>query len=223
MLTNPRRARFHPKLSIFDAVQTPSEHRIQALSDGVFAIAMTLLVLELKLPEFPHSATSSQFADAIWSLWPKVGVFILSFIIAARAWELHRYVFNFVLNYDHTIIYLNMIYLMAVAFLPFTTSLVGEHSNLGLAVAIYSANFLMFAGTKLVIWSYATTHHRLVSPKLSAEVIGWLKKRLVFSCGVILSAILAALFYPQLGILVLIVYQLVMVIIPFFRKNVRAR
>lgn len=178
---------------------------------------MTLLVLELKLPENPHGATSFQFATALWTLWPKVGVFVLSFTIAARAWELHRYIFNFVLSYDHA-----LIYLMAVAFIPFTTSLVGERSNFGVAVAIYAANFFMLAGTKLIMWSYATTDRRLVSSKLPAGLVEWLKRRLVFSLGTILSAIVVALFYPQLGILILLLYQVMMVVIPFARKNVRA-
>lgn len=151
------------KLSIFDAIQTPSEKRIETLSDGVFAVAMTLLILDIKLPEISNDISSREFTRAVWDLWPKVGVFILSFVVLARAWELHRYVFNFLIRYDHTLVYLNMVYLMAIAFLPFSTSLVGQHAAFEISAAIYAANFLAIGGTKFVIWNYATRDRRLVS------------------------------------------------------------
>jgi hypothetical protein len=87
-----------PKISIFDAVQTPSEKRIEALTDAVFAVAMTLLILDIKLPELPSEISSHEFARAVVALWPKVGVFILSFVVLARAWDAHRYVLIFLFD-----------------------------------------------------------------------------------------------------------------------------
>ena len=203
-------------LSIFDAVQTPSELRLQTLSDGVFAVAMTLLVLEIKLP--PTETTDpSHFAAALVALWPKVGAFLLSFIILARGWELHRYVFSYVVRYDHFIVYSNMLYLMAITLLPFSTALVGDHPHMKLAAAIYAGNFLFIGGTKLVIWAYATHHNRLVPQELPPVFAQWLKRRLVLSSCVICIAILLAFVYPAASILLLLVYQVAMILIPLFR------
>jgi len=207
------------KISLFDAIQTPSEKRIETLSDGVFAVAMTLLILDIKLPEISNDISSREFTNAVWDLWPKVGVFILSFVVLARAWELHRYVFNFLIRYDHTLIYLNMLYLMALAFLPFSTSLVGQHSTFEISAAIYATNFLAIGGTKFVIWNYATHHHRLVPNDMDPALITWLNKRLALSTGIICIAILTAFIYPKISILLLLVYQVLMVIIPFFRQS----
>lgn len=208
-----------PKISIFDVIQTRSEKRIETLSDGVFAVAMTLLILDIKLPPISNDISTTEYGSAIFALWPKVGVFILSFVILARAWELHRYVFNYLIRYDHTLIYLNMAYLMAIAFLPFSTSLVGEHSQFEISAVIYSANFLAIAGLKFLVWSYATHEHRLVSDELRPSIVKWLKKRLGLSIVVITVAILTALIYPQASILLLLLYQLMMVIVPLFRRS----
>jgi len=206
-------------MSVFDAVQTPAEKRIETLSDGVFAVAMTLLVLDIKLPALPNEISSHEFTEAIFALWPHFGVFILSFVILARAWEVHHYVFDFVVRYDHTLIYLNMLYLMTVALLPFSTSLVGTHSQFEFAAAIYAANFLGLSGIMLLIWNYAARNRRLVHGAVSPDIIEWLKKRLVLSTVINGAAVLIALFYPPLCILLLLTYQFSMVIIPFFRKN----
>lgn len=207
------------KMSVFDAVQTPAERRIEALSDGVFAVGMTLLVLDIKLPVMPNGISSREFTHAIVALWPHFGVFILSFVILARAWEVHHYIFDYLVRYDHTLVYLNMLYLMAVALLPFSTSLVGTHSNFEISAAIYAANFLGLSGITLLIWNYATRDRRLVRGDIKPELIAWLKKRLVLSTVINCAAILVALIYPPLCILLLLIYQLSMVIIPFFRKN----
>lgn len=208
-------------LSIFDAVQTPAELRLQTLSDGVFAVAMTLLVLEIKLPA-TETSDPAHFAAALLALWPKVGAFLLSFIILARGWELHRYVFSYVVRYDHFIVYFNMIYLMAIALLPFSTALVGDHPQMKLAAAIYAGNFLFIGGTKLVMWNYATFNNRLVPKDLPPTFSLWLKRRLILSSCIIGAAIALAFVYPAASILLLLIYQVGMILIPFFRPPKRS-
>ena len=215
------RAKASPKIKIFDVIETPSERRLETLSDGVFAVAMTLLVLDIKLPSISNDISAAEYGSVIWALWPKVGVFVLSFVVLARAWELHRYVFSFLVRYDHTLIYLNMAYLMAIVILPFSTSLVGEHSRIELSAVIYAMNFLPIAGFKFLIWNYATHNHRLVKRELRSSVVRWLKRRLILSIVVIIVAIVTALFSPQASILLLLLYQLTMLIVPFFRRSLQ--
>jgi uncharacterized membrane protein len=214
-------AKASPRIKIFDVIETPSEKRLETLSDGVFAVAMTLLILDIKLPPISNDVSAAEYGSEIWALWPKVGVFVLSFVVLARAWELHRYVFSFLIRYDHTLIYLNMAYLMAIVFLPFSTSLVGEHSRFEISAVIYATNFLPIAGFKFLMWSYATRNHRLVKSELRSSVVTWLKRRLVLSITVIIVAILTALVYPQASILLLLLYQLTMLIVPFFRRSLQ--
>jgi uncharacterized membrane protein len=112
-----------------------------------------------------------------------------------------------------------MLYLMAVAFLPFSTSLIGAYPKFEISAAIYATNFLAIGGANFLMWSYATHEHRLVPHNVHAALIAWLKKRFALATGVNCAAILMAFIYPELSILLLLVYQLSMVIIPFFRKT----
>jgi len=209
------------KIKLFDVIQAPLEKRLETLSDGVFAVAMTLLILDIKLPPISNDISSTEYGSAIWALWPKVGVFFLSFIVLARAWELHRYIFSFLIRHDHILIYLNMAYLMAIIFVPFSTSLVGEHPKFEISAAIYAANMLAIAGLKFIMWSYATHERRLVSNELSSTVVEWPKKRLGVSIVVISVAIFIALIHPQASILLLLSYQSLMIIVPLFHRSLQ--
>src|SRR5712692_1979962 len=214
-------AKASPKIKIFDVIETPSEKRLETLSDGVFAVAMTLLILDIKLPPISNDISTAEYGSAIWALWPKVGVFVLSFIVLARAWELHRYIFSYLVRHDHILIYLNMAYLMAIIFVPFSTSLVGEHPKFEISAAIYAANMVAIAGLKFIMWRYATHERRLVSDELSSIVVDWPNKRLVLSIVVFGVAILLALIHPQATILLLFSYQSIMVIVPLFHRSLQ--
>ena len=81
-----------PKISIFKLLEAPAKSRLETLSDGIFAVAMTLLVLDIKVPALPHTATSMELFAALVPLWPKVGAFIISFFFLAKTWDVHRLV-----------------------------------------------------------------------------------------------------------------------------------
>jgi uncharacterized membrane protein len=106
------------------------EHaRIEAFSDGVFAIAITLLVLQLKVPP----ASSNQSIDDLWkslvNLWPSYFAFILSFGILLVSWVNHHYLFNVLDKSSRPFLYANGFFLMTITFMPFPTALLAEYIN----------------------------------------------------------------------------------------------
>jgi len=113
--------------------------RIVNLSDGVFAIAITLLVLDIRVPDIPESMVAKELPAALISLWPKYLGYFLSFVGIAVFWTIHHSIFRPVRSYDRTLLYLNFLFLMVVAFVPFPTSLLGEYGDHQLPVAIYAA------------------------------------------------------------------------------------
>src|ERR687893_1032048 len=114
-------------------------NRIVNLSDGVFAIAITLLVLDIRAPDIPQNMVSSQLPGALLSLWPKYLSYVLSFVGISTYWIIHHSIFRTIRSYNRIILYLNLLFLMVVAFVPFPTSLLGEYGNHQLPVAIYAA------------------------------------------------------------------------------------
>ena len=136
--------------------------RIVNLSDGVFAIAITLLILDIRVPDIPENMVSSQLPGALLSLWPKYLGYILSFVGISTFWIIHHSIFRTIRSYNRIILYLNLLFLMVVAFVPFPTSLLGEYGNHQLPVAIYAATLAVGRLLLTAIHWYSTRNDRLL-------------------------------------------------------------
>ncbi|MEU9115091.1 TMEM175 family protein [Streptomyces sp. NPDC048483] len=109
--------------------------RLIALSDGIFAIAMTLLVLDVSVPD---GLGPRAFETSVHQLWPKVGAYALSFTILAAFWRDHRQIFQWVRQVDALLERLTLLGLGAIALLPFPTALLSEYSSHAVSVAVYA-------------------------------------------------------------------------------------
>lgn len=103
--------------------------RIEALSDGVFSIAMTLLVLELKVPELSHHATNDELLAALAKLRPSFLTFFITFMISGTFWFLHHLTFHFVKHMNQVLCWINLFFLMFVSLLPFSAGLLGHFAG----------------------------------------------------------------------------------------------
>jgi len=103
--------------------------RIVNLSDGIFAIAITLLVLDIRVPTIPENLVASELPGELLSLWPRYLGYFLSFVSISVFWMIHHAIFRPIRAYDRTLLYLNFLFLMVVAFVPFPTALLGEYGN----------------------------------------------------------------------------------------------
>ena len=114
--------------------------RIVFFSDAVFAIAITLLVLDIKVPEIPERLVAQELPEALAALWPKFLSYVLSFVVILFYWTAHHRIFHAIKDYDWNLIWLNSLFLMCIAFLPFPTALLGEYGNHQLPVVIYAGS-----------------------------------------------------------------------------------
>jgi uncharacterized membrane protein len=119
--------------------------RIILFSDAVFAIAITLLVLEIKLPDTVQPATAAAFDDHLLSVVPRLFGFLVSFFLIGFYWTTHHRIFATVIRYDHILLRLNLLLLFFIVLLPFSTSLLAEYSYLGRPYVVYYLN-LGFVG-----------------------------------------------------------------------------
>src|SRR6266542_2046146 len=111
-------------------------NRIEAFSDGVFAIVVTLLVLELKVPELHEPASVSELGRQLRDLFPRFLSWLISFIIVAKFWLNHHHVL-LARHADYAMVWLNSIFLMFQSFVPFPTAMMGEYPPNRLAVSIF--------------------------------------------------------------------------------------
>jgi uncharacterized membrane protein len=166
--------------------------RIVNLSDGVFAIAITLLILDIRVPDIPETMVSSQLPGALLSLWPKYLGYILSFVGISTFWIIHHSIFRTIRSYNRIILYLNLLFLMVVAFVPFPTSLLGEYGNHQLPVAIYAATLAVGRLLLTAIHWYTARNDRLLGePQDPATVRFFLIRGLTIPVIFLLSIVIS--------------------------------
>jgi uncharacterized membrane protein len=166
--------------------------RIVNLSDGVFAIAITLLVLDIRAPDIPQNMVSSQLPGALLSLWPKYLSYVLSFVGISAFWLIHHSIFRPIMSYDRTLLYLNFLFLLVLAFLPFPTSLLGEYGDRQLPVAIYAATLAVGRLLLTALHWYSSRNDRLLDePQDPATVRFFLIRGLTIPAIFLLSIVVS--------------------------------
>ncbi len=148
-------------------------NRIETLVDGIFAIAMTILVLNLAIPSINGPVTSASFQNAVYSIWPNVLSFILSFVLLGVFWNIHHRTFHQIEKVDTALLWINMIWLLFIVLVPFSNSLTGgQYGQFPLAHLIFNLNMLGIAGFLSLNWFYAGRkgfiHKKIDSVKISA-------------------------------------------------------
>jgi uncharacterized membrane protein len=129
-------------------------NRIEALGDGIFAIAMTLLILEFKVPAVSLAAGAPPILGELMALWPQVVCYATSFLILGVFWIGHHTQFHFVERSDRTMLWINLVFFMTVAFIPFSTALLGVYRTQRAAIVVYAGNMAACGLTLYGHWRY---------------------------------------------------------------------
>jgi uncharacterized membrane protein len=153
--------------------------RLEAFSDGVLAIVITLLILEIKVPIGQEGTLGSALARQ----WPQYAAFLLSFLIVGIIWLNHHATFNLLRRTDHTVQVLNLILLLPVTVLPWPTALLAEYTHEGsagdqrVAVLVYGVASSAMAAAFNLLWRYLLRHPELHKPEVTAELLAVRNRR----------------------------------------------
>ena len=174
--------------------------RILFFSDAVFAIAITLLVLNIEVPDIPPDLVSEELPGRLLDLWPKLFSYVISFLVILMFWTAHHSIFRPIKSYDRGLIWLNSLFLMFIAFLPFPTALLGEYSDQQLVVAIYAGSFAITRLLLTAVSWYATSGHRLVDDDLDLGTIRAFRVRGLAIPLVLLISIVVSFFSVEAAV-----------------------
>lgn len=144
--------------------------RLILFSDAVFAIAITLLVIELKVPEIEKAElTEGKLLQALAHMIPKFFGFIISFMFIGIYWTVHHRLFGYVINYTPKLLRLNLFFLFAVALMPFSTAFYSEYimKHVITPVIFYTANIILLGLFNLLMWRYISNPKNKLSEGLS--------------------------------------------------------
>ena len=194
---------------------------MEAFSDGVFAIAITLLVLEISVP----AGSEDDLVGALVDQWPSYLAYVVSFSTIGAVWMAHTVITEYLDHSNSVLLRLNLMLLLVVSFLPFPTRLLAEYAASSeperIATTIYGVNLLLSLTMLSVVWRYAI-REQLVRPDLADEEVRTLTRRLTPSLGGYVVMIVVGLFLPVLAVLGYLALAL-FILIPFGEIRRRAR
>lgn len=131
--------------------------RIETLVDGIFAIAMTLLVLSIGVPTITGNLSETAFQQELWTLWPNILCYALSFWILSGFWRNNHQQFQFIKRSNPTLITITVLWLLFIALMPFSTEIIAEYGGTYFTANVIFQLNLFFAGFIYIInWQYAT-------------------------------------------------------------------
>lgn len=148
-----------------------SKDRVEAFSDGVFAIILTLLVLELHVPNVADQSSLGQYAAAMAPLIPKIVSFALTFVMICIHWVSHHYFLRHLQRVTIGLVWLNNLFLLWLCFMPFPTAMLGDHPTDQFPILLYGVNQLLAAVTFFAFRSYAS-NNKLFVDNASAKAMG---------------------------------------------------
>jgi uncharacterized membrane protein len=144
-----------------------SKARIEALSDGVFAIAMTLLVLEIKVPDLDRHVDAATLWHEVRARWPLFFSFFITFMLTSLFWFWHHVSFHSIRRVDGVIVWINLLFLMFVSLAPFSTAMLGSFTlRQPVSLAFYFGNQLALGLTLNAYWIYAKRQGLLAYPEV---------------------------------------------------------
>lgn len=135
-----------------------SLNRFEAFRDGVFAIAMTLLVIEIKVPDLSEATASTAINTLIHTV-PHILSYITSFLVIGVIWLNHNALFHLLKRVDRTVLTINLVLLMCIAFIPFPTAAIGEYGSLQPIVMFYGLTLSLTGIVYNVLWFYAVRQY----------------------------------------------------------------
>jgi uncharacterized membrane protein len=202
----------------YNAIAGQSVDRLAALSDGLFAVAMTLLVLDLKVPAAHAIETERALLAALGDLAPRLVIYLMSFLTLGIFWVGQQTQLSRFVRSNRHLTWIHLIFLFVVSLMPFSTSLMAEFMTLRTAMLLYWLNIAALGALLFASWRYAM-HARLVEPDISAVIDRSVERRIYiaqalyglgaalcffstyWSIGVILAVQLAYVVGPRTGIL----------------------
>jgi uncharacterized membrane protein len=164
--------------------------RLVAFSDGVFAIAITLLVLNIQVPD----VSDENLGDAVSDLVPELFTYALSFVVVGLYWISHHQMFRALQRVDRSLLWLNLALLGFVALLPFPTELLGTYGDTSLATVIYAAAIIAVGSTAAVLWWYI--NRAGLTARISADLVRMGLLRIAIAPAVFALSIPIALVAP---------------------------
>jgi uncharacterized membrane protein len=176
-----------------------AKNRIEALADGIFAVAMTLLVLDIKSPVNLFLDSNDSLLAYLQSLEHSFAMYAISFVVLAIFWIAHHLLFHYVRHVDRRLLWINMAFLLLVTFVPFSTDFLGDHGHLTLPVLVYGMNLIALGALLALQLRYLTARPSLAAPDLTPAVSAKMQREIGLYAVIPLASMAISFYSPRVG------------------------
>ncbi len=199
--------------TLYNRIQGRSVERLSALSDGIFAVAMTLLVLDIHLPAASSIHSQSELLHALAEMAPQWATYLMSFLTLGIFWAGQQTQLNHFAEGSRDLTWIHLGFLFAITLLPLSTRLLGEFIAFPAALLVYWANIFLAGATLYWSWKHAEANH-LIRADTPHEVRAAICKRIVIAQTLYACAAALCFLRPWLSIVAIVVVQLNYVFAP---------
>jgi uncharacterized membrane protein len=179
-----------------------SKTRLETMVDGIFAIAMTLLVLGINPPKPAESQAQAMLPGMVFDLFPEVFIFIVAFLILASFWLNHHRHFYFVRSVDSRLLWINIFLLISIVFIPFSTDVAGDYPEVQIAVLLFHINILIVGLFFAYQISYISKSVHLCDPETDRNFLQSHFLRSMLIPGVAFLAVIVSFVNPSVSLMV---------------------
>ena len=188
--------------------------RLEFLSDGVFAIACTLLVLEIEVPHFKTGHSIAEQWHEFSELIPSLVAFVFSFLNILVFWVNHDAINKVIVRYDTKVTYLNIVFLLFISLIPFTTAFIGQNPHSFVAIAAYGLVLMFASATAIWMYTHLAFKSNLLLPEVSAKSKKRVYRQIVSSPFVYIVAIAGGLITNYIPIAIYIIMPVIFMFMP---------
>ena len=186
-------------MSLSYSHESTETDRLLALSDGVIAIAITLLVLDISVPQVSPGSTVTVLQTLVTTQWPEFFAYLLSFLVVGFYWVLHRRVFIHIDRHNRGVLWLNLLFLLFVGFVPYATNMFTTYPD-RFGVTFYAGTLALTGFSLTLLWGYAS-REELIEEGLTSATVGIQAARFLASPIVFVLSMLLAMVDPTIAIL----------------------
>ena len=196
--------------------------RVETFSDSVFAIALTLLILGIKVPDMDNFTTSEKLFHALINLWPSYIAFVISFTAVLIMWINHHGFFKYLRKINTAFLYANGFLLLTVTFINLPTAILSKYfatPALNIATAFYCGTMLLINCAYNLLWFSSAYKRRLVKDEITDALIFKIRNAYWLGFFVYLAAFIISFFFPIIGLLICSLFWIFWVILDYDNKN----
>lgn len=192
--------------------------RLEALTDGIFAFSMTLLVIFIETPKAHHLTSPLQLQVYLSEQYPQFISYLITFLVLANFWVVHHNISRFITKTNYFNLWLNIAFMLFIVLLPFTSMIIGDFPQSWGSIFLFISNIFCICILLLFVWLYASHNRRLINPDISQIRVQSITNQLLIGVFFSFLSIVLFFFYPGIA---LYVYLMIPASLVFYKLRDR--